>query len=254
MVKLGSYGDRYPRQLSGGQQQRIALARAVVFRPSPAADGRAPRRPRQEAPRGAPARDPAHHAPPRGDGHLRHARPGRGARDERSHRHLRCRPDPAARPWRGPLSATRRRCSWPASWASRTSSAATSPPTTRVGRDDPCWSHGDTRAGCRPGWRRRLVDLGSGAEAALVVRPEDMRVAAADACQPGTNAVEAVIGDILYLGPSRRIELTSAAGTPLVVREAGERGQRSAARRPGPPRLAGRTGRGRATPRAARTA
>ena len=33
LVKLESFGDRYPRQLSGGQQQRIALARAVVFRP-----------------------------------------------------------------------------------------------------------------------------------------------------------------------------------------------------------------------------
>jgi putative spermidine/putrescine transport system ATP-binding protein len=33
LVKLGSYGDRYPRELSGGQQQRIALARAVVFGP-----------------------------------------------------------------------------------------------------------------------------------------------------------------------------------------------------------------------------
>jgi putative spermidine/putrescine transport system ATP-binding protein len=33
LVKLGKFGDRYPRQLSGGQQQRIALARAVVFGP-----------------------------------------------------------------------------------------------------------------------------------------------------------------------------------------------------------------------------
>lgn len=33
MVKLGGYGDRYPRQLSGGQQQRVAFARAVVFKP-----------------------------------------------------------------------------------------------------------------------------------------------------------------------------------------------------------------------------
>ena len=33
LVKLGSFGARYPRQLSGGQQQRIALARAVVFEP-----------------------------------------------------------------------------------------------------------------------------------------------------------------------------------------------------------------------------
>ncbi len=33
LVKLDSYGPRYPRQMSGGQQQRIALARAVVFQP-----------------------------------------------------------------------------------------------------------------------------------------------------------------------------------------------------------------------------
>ena len=33
LVKLEKYGERYPRQLSGGQQQRIALARAVVFGP-----------------------------------------------------------------------------------------------------------------------------------------------------------------------------------------------------------------------------
>jgi putative spermidine/putrescine transport system ATP-binding protein len=33
LVKLGGLGARYPRQLSGGQQQRIALARAVVFEP-----------------------------------------------------------------------------------------------------------------------------------------------------------------------------------------------------------------------------
>ncbi len=34
LVKLESYGPRYPRQMSGGQQQRIALARAVVFEPA----------------------------------------------------------------------------------------------------------------------------------------------------------------------------------------------------------------------------
>ncbi len=33
LVRLEDFGDRYPRQLSGGQQQRIALARAVVFQP-----------------------------------------------------------------------------------------------------------------------------------------------------------------------------------------------------------------------------
>ncbi|MEO6273254.1 MAG: ABC transporter ATP-binding protein [Rhodoferax sp.] len=34
MVHLGSKGQRRPAQLSGGQQQRIALARAMIFKPS----------------------------------------------------------------------------------------------------------------------------------------------------------------------------------------------------------------------------
>ena len=33
MVRLGSFGTRYPRQLSGGQQQRVAIARAIAPRP-----------------------------------------------------------------------------------------------------------------------------------------------------------------------------------------------------------------------------
>lgn len=33
LVRLGDYGDRLPAHLSGGQQQRVALARAVVFGP-----------------------------------------------------------------------------------------------------------------------------------------------------------------------------------------------------------------------------
>ena len=34
LVQLPDFGARYPRELSGGQQQRIALARAIVFEPS----------------------------------------------------------------------------------------------------------------------------------------------------------------------------------------------------------------------------
>ncbi|MBK8211914.1 MAG: ABC transporter ATP-binding protein [Rhodospirillales bacterium] len=33
MVRMDTFGARYPQQLSGGQQQRIALARALVFEP-----------------------------------------------------------------------------------------------------------------------------------------------------------------------------------------------------------------------------
>ena len=34
IVKLAGFGNRYPKQLSGGQQQRIALARALVYKPT----------------------------------------------------------------------------------------------------------------------------------------------------------------------------------------------------------------------------
>ena len=34
LVRLGSFGERRPKQLSGGQQQRVALARALVFEPT----------------------------------------------------------------------------------------------------------------------------------------------------------------------------------------------------------------------------
>src|SRR5438067_921423 len=33
MVRMESFGSRYPQQMSGGQQQRVALARALVFEP-----------------------------------------------------------------------------------------------------------------------------------------------------------------------------------------------------------------------------
>ncbi|WP_137391097.1 ABC transporter ATP-binding protein [Rhodoligotrophos defluvii] len=33
LVQLGAFGERKPQQLSGGQQQRVALARALVFEP-----------------------------------------------------------------------------------------------------------------------------------------------------------------------------------------------------------------------------
>lgn len=34
LVKLGEFGDHYPRELSGGMRQRVAIARALSFRPS----------------------------------------------------------------------------------------------------------------------------------------------------------------------------------------------------------------------------
>jgi putative spermidine/putrescine transport system ATP-binding protein len=34
MVRLATFGERFPRELSGGQQQRVALARALIYQPS----------------------------------------------------------------------------------------------------------------------------------------------------------------------------------------------------------------------------
>jgi iron(III) transport system ATP-binding protein len=34
LVEMSAYAERYPHQLSGGQQQRVALARALVYSPS----------------------------------------------------------------------------------------------------------------------------------------------------------------------------------------------------------------------------
>jgi putative spermidine/putrescine transport system ATP-binding protein len=55
--------------------------------------------------------------------------------------------------------------------------------------------------------------------AALVVRPEHLRVVAADAPADGRNGVEASVTEVLYLGPTRKIELALPDGVAAVVRE-----------------------------------
>ncbi len=103
---------------------RRARARHRQLAPRPAAR-RAARRARPEAARADAGRaegDPAgprHHLP------LRHARPGRGADDERPDRRLQRGPDRAGRHARGDLRASRSPSSSPASSASRTCSSAT---------------------------------------------------------------------------------------------------------------------------------
>ena len=55
MLGIGALLDRRPANLSGGEKQRVAIGRALLREPAPAADGRAAGRAR----RGAQGRDPA---------------------------------------------------------------------------------------------------------------------------------------------------------------------------------------------------
>jgi ABC-type Fe3+/spermidine/putrescine transport system ATPase subunit len=62
--------------------------------------------------------------------------------------------------------------------------------------------------------------LDTGAAAALVVRPERIRIiGGSDEVPPGANAVEAAVVDVLYLGSDRKYGLTLPDGQLAAVRE-----------------------------------
>ena len=80
-------------------------------------------------------------------------------------------------------------------------------------------------SGRRGGWRvgqaaAERAGLENGAPAALVVRPERIRIAgAAEEVPAGANAVEATVVDALYLGSDRKYGLTLPDGQRAAVRE-----------------------------------
>jgi len=216
LVKLEAHGDRYPRQLSGGQQQRIALARAVVFQP---------RLLLMDEPLGAL------------DKKLREA-----LQLEIMHisRELGATVIYVTHDQEEALVMSDRIAIFSEGRIEQLGSGEDlyERPVSLfvadfIGESNILrgrYEH-DGEGGwlARADWRWRIgpgavarAELASGSGAALVVRPERLRLVGPDESgAPGTNAIEATVTDVLYLGPIRKYELMLPDGQPAVVRQQG---------------------------------
>ena len=214
LVKLGGYGDRYPRQLSGGQQQRIALARAVVFEPQlllmdeplGALDRKLRESLQLEIIRvsrelGATVLYVTHdqeEALVMSDriaifsaGRIEQLGSGEDLYDR-----------PASlfvadfigesNILRGRYEADGGEGGW-------------------MTRDDGRWRVGSAAAA--------RAELASGTAAALVVRPERVRIVDGAVAVDGLNVVEATVDEVLYLGPDTKYQLALGNGQRMAVRE-----------------------------------
>ena len=214
LVKLASFGDRYPRQLSGGQQQRIALARAVVFEPRlllmdeplGALDRKLRESLQLEIIRvsrqlGATVLYVTHdqeEALVMSDriaifsmGRIEQLGSGEDLYDRPASLFVadfigesnilrgRYEVDGAAGGW--------------------------------MTRDGSRWQVGPVSAA--------RADVVPGAAAALVVRPERMRILSDGAATDGLNVVDATVDEVLYLGPDIKYQLALASGQRLTIRE-----------------------------------
>jgi putative spermidine/putrescine transport system ATP-binding protein len=223
LVKLGDLGGRYPRQLSGGQQQRIALARAVVFEP---------RLLLMDEPLGALDRklrkslqlEIIHISRQLGATvlYVTHDQEEALMMSDRIAifsagriEQLGTGDDLYDRPaslfvadfigesniLRGTYEADGANGGWLTRGTSRL----------RVGRD-----------------AAERSSLEGGAAAALVVRPERIRIAESGSeTSSGANVVDATVGDVLNLGPDTRYELVLDGGQRVSVREARGGGART---------------------------
>jgi putative spermidine/putrescine transport system ATP-binding protein len=213
LVKLEAFGDRYPRQLSGGQQQRIALARAIVFRP---------RLLLMDEPLGALDKK---------------LREGLQLEIMRISRQLEATVIYVTHDQEEALVMSDRIAIFDRGRIQQlgTGEDLYERPTSvfvadfvgesnmlrgRLERDgDGTWLQ-------RGEWRWRVdptvagaSGLHDGSPAALVVRPEHLRVTALDAPRSEANRVDATVTEVLYLGSTRKIELKLPDGLATVVRE-----------------------------------
>jgi putative spermidine/putrescine transport system ATP-binding protein len=214
LVKLGSHGDRYPRQLSGGQQQRIALARAVVFEP---------RLLLMDEPLGALDRKL------RESLQLEIIRVSRelGAtvlyvtHDQEEALVMSDRIAIFSMGLIEQLGSGEDLYDRPASLfvADFIGESNILRGTYEVDGGAGGWM---TREGSR--WRvggaaAARSELSSGAAAALVVRPERMRILDGEAVTDGMNTLDASVDEVLYLGPDTKYQLALGSGQRISIRE-----------------------------------
>ena len=213
LVRLESLGDRYPRQLSGGQQQRIALARAVVFEP---------RLLLMDEPLGAL------------DKKLRESLQLEILRISRQ---LGATTVYVTHDQEEALVMSDRIAIFDRGRIQQMGSGEDlyERPTSLFVADFIGESNilrgtfarnGDGGWLIRASWRWRVDGVGlagrdiADGPAALVVRPEHLRVEPLDApLAGGRNAIDATVTEVLYLGPSRKIELALPDGQIAVERE-----------------------------------
>jgi putative spermidine/putrescine transport system ATP-binding protein len=223
LVKLEDFGRRYPRQLSGGQQQRIALARAVVFQP---------RLLLMDEPLGALDKklrealqlEVMHISRQLGATviYVTHDQEEALVMSDRIAIFSKGRIEQLGRgddlyerpvslfvaDFIGESNILRGRFE-------RDDGGAW------LARDGTRWRVGATQA------ERAAIE--GGAKAALVVRPERLRIIGAEEAGPastGSNTIEALVRDALYLGSIRKYELTLPDGQMVSVRRQAGTGER----------------------------
>jgi putative spermidine/putrescine transport system ATP-binding protein len=214
LVKLEGHGERYPRQLSGGQQQRIAFARAVVF---------GPRLLLMDEPLGAL------------DKKLRealqlevmHISRQLGAtviyvtHDQEEALVMSDRIAIFSKGRIEQLGSGEDLYDRPVSLFVADFIGESNILRGRFEHD----ADGDWLT--QAPWRWRVgslaaerISLAGDSAAALVIRPERLRIVDADGdAAPGTNAIEATLSDVLYLGSMRKYELALPDGRSAVVRQ-----------------------------------